>query len=239
MNRLSLSFDAASKLKIVFDRFKVENVSNEDTFVAQYRNTEFSIDNDNTLVLDSNSDNLSLVMSDISKVTEHKKYSCVYVVETTDKDNPNNLCILALFLDEKNYSLIDEEELSNINLSNNNSIIKYGRILSKNLPYKFSFVNKLDWASLNINKFSTCKLKSLAVNHCILDLVRNIGHKIPVIIESFCSIDTYIKSLEVTTQKYIDVVMVPSSEESIGLKWAKIFARYVLLVKKAKDKKKE
>jgi ribonuclease HIII len=220
-----LSFDQVNKLETIF---KSEVVSYGQSKVISNTNYTLMIRPNNSLIIDGM--NTSTVIYDILKVLGINEYDGIFCSEAKDSDSIGYSLIVAVSVKMENYHLVDLP--TDLDLLNDNDVIKLARELIKSLPYKFYFLNKQENAFLNKNKVSNIKLKALSYNTVILSLLNATKSKLPVFIEPFCSRESYLKNLNEQSKKYIDIVMLDRTSTNLGYLYAKIIARYLMIIKK-------
>ncbi|MDR2867359.1 MAG: hypothetical protein LBV55_01695 [Acholeplasmatales bacterium] len=220
-----LSFEQVNKLESIYKNSFIYHgtnkvVKNENFTLLLHANNQMSIDGDNT----------SSIIYDIVSTLGIEDFDGIFCSEAKDEDNIGFTSIVAVEVRSNNYLALPNP--FEVDLINDNEVIKSGRILTKVLPYKFYFLNRQENAFLNKNKVSTLKLRVLSYNTVILSLLNVTQVKFPVFIEPFCHRDAYIKNLSEQAKRYVDVVMIDKISKNIGYLYAKIIARYLMIIKK-------
>ena len=137
------------------------------------------------------------------------------------------LCTVACYVSEKDILWLKNLNLENINLEDNEQIIKYGQILKDKLIYSLLIMDNSHYNKMIDEGLTMSQIKTLLCNQAMVNIVKRVHEPIEKkIMIPFLSPKKYYQHLKKKTLAVTHLIFSDDDNTYIGLKCAKILAKY-------------
>lgn len=137
------------------------------------------------------------------------------------------LCTVACYVSDQDILWLKDLHLENINFEDNEQIIKYGQILKDKLIYSLLIMDNSHYNQMIDEGLKMAQIKTFLCNQAMVNVIKRVDEPIKKkIVIPFLSPKKYYKHLKKKTLVVTHLTFTNDDNTYIGLKCAKILAKY-------------
>jgi len=226
---IKLNENQKEKFLELFNKF-IE-LTNHDNIYAYIRNGDIlmTLYTNNTLLI--NGENISNFTMQLREALGFSSLDSIGSDEVGTGDVFGPIVVCSAYVEKK-----DEQEIILLNVRDSKSIsdekiLEIGAKLIKKIPYSIRIIEPTEYLDNVKDGINLNKIKAIAHNNVIIDLLKKINKKAIVVVDQFCKSEQYFAYISNLTLQHRDIVFETKAESKyLSVAVASIIARYAYLI---------